>query len=350
MYKLEDFYYELPEELIAQKPSSRRDESRLMILDPPTGLIGHKSFKDLLYYLNEGDCLVLNDTRVIPARLNGTRLHSGGKVELVLLKDLGDDKWEVLAGPGKKALKGDVLTFGDNELIAEVLNITEGGNRIVKLNYSGIFNELLDRIGVIPLPPYIKDKIEDTERYQTIYSKNRGSAAAPTAGLHFTKELLEAIKRKGVSVAYLTLHVGLGTFRPVKAENIKEHIMHSEYYDVPECAASLINSARERGGRIIAVGTTSLRVLETVAADDGNIKAGLGWTDIFIYPGYKFKAIDCLITNFHLPGSTLLMLVSAFAGRDFIMRAYKEAIYRKYRFFSFGDAMLIMKNVTFDDR
>ncbi len=339
--KTKDFYYELPEELIAQHPLKNREESRLLILDKKTGSIEHKKFKDIVYYLNPGDCLVLNDTRVIPARLFGSRVGKEEKIEFLLLKNIEGSKWEVLVKPGRKVKPGVKIVFGEGLLIAEVLSIQEDGTRIVKFIYEGIFQEILDKLGEMPLPPYIKEKLEDKERYQTVYSKKEGSAAAPTAGLHFTKELLRDIEKKGVNLAFLTLHVGLGTFRPVKVDNIEEHHMHSEYYEVSEETANIINSSRENGGRIIAVGTTSTRTLETVATEDGKIEAKKGWTDIFIYPGYKFKAIDGLITNFHLPESTLLMLVSALAGRENILNAYKIAVENKYRFFSFGDAMFI---------
>ncbi len=339
--KTKDFYYDLPEELIAQHPLKNREESRLLILDKETGSIEHRQFKDIVDYLNPGDCLVLNDTRVIPARLFGNRPGKEEKIEFLLLNNIEGSKWEVLVKPGKKVKPGVVVEFGGGLLVSKVLSIEEGGTRIVKFEYNGIFEEILDRLGEMPLPPYIKEKLEDKERYQTVYSKKEGSAAAPTAGLHFTKELLDSIEKKGVKLAFITLHVGLGTFRPVKVDNIEEHKMHSEYYEVSEEAASIINNARKKGGRVIAVGTTSTRTLETIATETGQIKSKKGWTDIFIYPGYKFKAIDALITNFHLPESTLLMLVSAFAGRENILRAYKIAVEKRYRFFSFGDAMFI---------
>lgn len=339
--KTKDFYYELPEELIAQHPLKNREESRLLILDRKTGEIEHRKFKDIVDYLNPGDCLVLNDTRVIPARLFGNRIGKEEKIEFLLLKNIEGSRWEVLVKPGKKVKPGTKVEFGNGLLVSEVLSIEEGGTRIVEFTYEGIFEEILDRLGEMPLPPYIKEKLEDKERYQTVYSKKKGSAAAPTAGLHFTKELLSDIEKKGVNLVFITLHVGLGTFRPVKVENIEEHNMHSEYYEVTEDAAKIINDTRKNGGRVIAVGTTSTRTLETIATVDGRVEAKKGWTDIFIYPGYKFKAIDGLITNFHLPESTLLMLVSAFAGREKILNAYRIAVEKRYRFFSFGDAMFI---------
>jgi len=339
--KTKDFYYELPEELIAQHPLKNREESRLLILDKETGEIEHRKFKDIIDYLYPGDCLVLNDTRVIPARLFGNRKGKEEKIEFLLLKNIEGSRWEVLVKPGKKVKPGVKVEFGNGLLESEVLSIEEGGTRIVEFKYEGIFEEILDRLGEMPLPPYIKEKLEDKERYQTVYSKKKGSAAAPTAGLHFTKELLSDIEKKGVKLVFITLHVGLGTFRPVKVENIEEHNMHSEYYEVTEDAARTINNTRKNGGRVIAVGTTSTRTLETIAAEDGKVEAKKGWTDIFIYPGYRFKAIDGLITNFHLPESTLLMLVSAFAGKEKILNAYKIAVEKRYRFFSFGDAMFI---------
>ena len=336
-----DFYYELPQELIAQTPLEDRTASRLMVVNRTSGEIEHKHFYDIVNRLREGDCLVMNNTRVIPARLYGTKEGSGGKIEFLLLKRLELDKWEVILRPGKKAKPGSRFEFGDGLLRAEVLEIIEDGNRIVRFEYDGVWEELLDKLGEMPLPPYIKEKLTDRERYQTVYSKIEGSAAAPTAGLHFTKELLEKIKAKGVELAYLTLHVGLGTFRPVSVENVEDHLMHTEYYQISAETAEKINRARKRGGRIIAVGTTSVRTLETVADDDGSLRAASGETSIFIYPGYKFKAVDCLITNFHLPESTLMMLVSAFSTKDIIFNAYKTAVAEKYRFFSFGDAMYI---------
>lgn len=336
-----DFYYELPQELIAQTPLEDRTASRLMVVNRTSGEIEHKHFYDIVDRLREGDCLVMNNTRVIPARLYGTKEGSGGKIEFLLLKRLELDKWEVILRPGKKAKPGSRFEFGGGLLRAEVLEIIEDGNRIVRFEYDGVWEELLDKLGEMPLPPYIKEKLTDRERYQTVYSKIEGSAAAPTAGLHFTKELLEKVKAKGVELAYLTLHVGLGTFRPVSVENVEDHLMHTEYYQISAETAEKINRARKRGGRIIAVGTTSVRTLETVADDDGILRAASGETSIFIYPGYKFKAVDCLITNFHLPESTLMMLVSAFSTKDIIFNAYKTAVAEKYRFFSFGDAMYI---------
>lgn len=339
--KTSDFYYNLPEELIAQHPIKNREESKLLILDKETGNIEHKKFKDIIDYLYEGDCLVLNDTKVIPARLFGNREGKDEKIEFLLLKNTEENKWETLVKPGKKVRPGGKILFGDGLLVADVLSIEEDGTRIVEFQYDGIFEEVLDRLGEMPLPPYIKEKLEDRDRYQTVYAKHEGSAAAPTAGLHFTKELLSKIEKKNVNIAYLTLHVGLGTFRPVKVEDIEEHHMHSEYYELNEEAAEKINTAKNNGGRIIAVGTTSIRTLETIATLEGKIVPKRGWTDIFIYPGYEFKAVDCLITNFHLPESTLLMLVSALGGRENILNAYNIAIKNRYRFFSFGDAMFI---------
>ena len=339
--KKNDFTYNLPKELIAQHPTEKRDMSRLLVLDSKTGSIEHRHFHDILEYISKGDCLVLNDTRVIPARLLGQRADTGGKMEFVLLKRLREDDWEVLVKPGRRALPGRKFTFGNGQLEAEIIGIVDDGNRVARFKYEGVFEEVLDEVGIVPLPPYITEKPTDVERYQTVYSKNRGSSAAPTAGLHFTDELLKTIEFKGISIAKVTLHVGLGTFRPVKAENITDHIMHSEYYEINEENAEIINKAKMNGGRIISVGTTSTRVVESVANDNGYILASTGETDIFIFPGYKFKTIDALITNFHLPESTLLMLVSALAGRDSILNAYNEAVNEKYRFFSFGDAMLI---------
>lgn len=335
-----DFDFYLPEELIAQTPLEKRDNSRLLHLDKNTGKIEHKHFYDIKQYVHPGDCLVLNDSRVLPARLIGTR-PTGGAVELVLLKDLGDNCWECLSRPGRKTKPGQELIFGNGELTAVVQDLTQGGNRIVKFNYKGIFLEILERLGKMPLPPYIKEELQDSERYQTVYSKELGSAAAPTAGLHFTKELLSEIEDMGVSICCVTLHVGLGTFRPVKAENIEDHDMHSEFCIIPEDTAKTVNDTKKAGGRVIAVGTTSCRTLESFTTDDGVLQATSGWTNIFIYPGYKFKCIDALITNFHLPESTLIMLVSALAGRECILNAYKTAVNEKYRFFSFGDAMFI---------
>ena len=335
-----DFDFYLPEELIAQTPLEKRDNSRLLHLDKNTGKIEHKHFYDIKQYVRPGDCLVLNDSRVLPARLIGTR-PTGGAVELVLLKDLGDNCWECLSRPGRKTKPGQELIFGNGELTAVVQDLTQGGNRIVKFNYKGIFLEILERLGKMPLPPYIKEELQDSERYQTVYSKELGSAAAPTAGLHFTKELLSEIEDMGVSICCVTLHVGLGTFRPVKAENIEDHDMHSEFCIIPEDTAKTVNDTKKAGGRVIAVGTTSCRTLESFTTDDGVLQATSGWTNIFIYPGYTFKCIDALITNFHLPESTLIMLVSALAGRECILNAYKTAVNEKYRFFSFGDAMFI---------
>lgn len=332
--------YELPEELIAQTPIERRDASRLMVLDKRSGEIEHRHFYDLPAYLRPGDCMVLNDSRVIPARLFGVR-PSGGVTEVVLLRDLGDKRWECLCRPGKKMRVGSTVSFGDGELNAVVDEVQEDGNRILRFEYEGIFLEILDRLGQMPLPPYIKVQLQDKERYQTVYSRKPGSAAAPTAGLHFTQELLERIRSMGVEVCFVTLHVGLGTFRPVKAENIEEHDMHSEYCTVSAETAEAINRTKAHGGRVIAVGTTSCRTLESFADENGHIEAASGWTKIFIYPGYRFKCIDALVTNFHLPGSTLVMLVSALAGRENILHAYETAVREKYRFFSFGDAMFI---------
>lgn len=335
-----DFDFYLPEELIAQTPLEKRDTSRLLHLDKQTGEIEHKHFYDIKQYLHEGDCLVLNDSRVLPARLIGAR-PTGGTVELVLLKDLGDNRWECLSRPGRKTKPGQELVFGNGELTAVVEEVTLGGNRIVKFSYEGIFLEILERLGKMPLPPYIKEELQDSERYQTVYSKELGSAAAPTAGLHFTKELLAEIADMGVKICYVTLHVGLGTFRPVKADKIEDHEMHSEFCIVPEETAETVNAVKRAGGRVIAVGTTSCRTLESSTTEDGTLQATSGWTNIFIYPGYKFKCIDALITNFHLPESTLIMLVSALAGRENILNAYNTAVKERYRFFSFGDAMMI---------
>ena len=340
--KLQDFYYDLPQELIAQDPLLDRTSSRLMHVDRNDGNIEHKIFSDVIDYLNEGDCLVINNTKVIPARLFGTREGHEGKVEILLLKRRENDIWESLVKPGKKCKVGTMLVFGDGLLKAEVLEVVEDGNRLIKFYYDGIFEEILDKLGQMPLPPYITHELKDKTRYQTVYAKHDGSAAAPTAGLHFTKELLEKIEKKGIVIANVTLHVGLGTFRPVKVENILEHHMHSEFYMIEESEALKINKAKEAGKRVISVGTTSCRTLESAATEDGRIEASSGWTDIFIYPGYKFKLIDGLITNFHLPESTLLMLVSAFAGKENIMAAYEEAVKEKYRFFSFGDAMILI--------
>lgn len=340
--KTSDFYYELPEELIAQEPLKDRASSRLLVLHKDTGVIEHRTFRDIKGYLKKGDCLVINDTKVMPARLIGSRKNTGARVEILLLvrKDL--DTWEVLTYPGKKAKPGDIITFGDGRLEAEILEVIEGGNRIVKFHYDGVFESILDELGEMPLPPYITHKLEDKNRYQTVYAVHEGSAAAPTAGLHFTKELLNEIENMGVEIAHVTLHVGLGTFRPVKVDDVSSHEMHSEYYIVEQGEADKINNAKKNGGRIISVGTTSTRTLESVTDDEGIVHAQSGWTNIFIYPGYKFKAINCLITNFHLPESTLIMLVAALVGQDTILDTYKTAVKEKYRFFSFGDAMFIV--------
>lgn len=339
--KKSDFYYELPKELIAQDPLTDRDSSRLMLLDKNTGATEDHIFREIIDYLNPGDGLVLNDTKVIPARLMGTKTDTGAGIEVLLLKRLEGDCWETLVKPGKKAKIGTKLTFGDGSLTAEVVDILDEGDRKIKFSYEGIFEEVLDRLGEMPLPPYITHKLQDPNMYQTVYAKYEGSAAAPTAGLHFTKELLERIKDKGIDVIYVTLHVGLGTFRPVKEDNILDHHMHSEYYNVTPDAAERINATHKRGGRVVCVGTTSCRTLESAADENGIIQAGCDNTEIFIYPGYKFKIMDALITNFHLPESTLVMLVSALAGRDHILNAYKRAVDERYRFFSFGDAMFI---------
>lgn len=338
----QDFYYDLPEELIAQEPIEPRDASRLLALDRVSGAVADRHFYDIVDYLREGDCLVLNDSRVLPARLLGKRAATGANVELLLLTPHGGDTWEALAGPGRRAKPGDTLTFGEGLLTAEVLDVLEGGNRLVKFSYEGNFYHVLERIGQMPLPPYITKKLEDGERYQTVYSREVGSAAAPTAGLHFTPALLEKIQAKGVDIAYVTLHVGLGTFRPVKEDTIENHTMHAEHYELSAETAEVINRTRERGGRVIAVGTTSCRTLESVGLTNGRVEPADGWTSIFIYPGYQFRVLDGLITNFHLPESTLIMLVSAFAGYDHTMAAYRHAVEEKYRFFSFGDAMLIV--------
>lgn len=335
-----DFFFYLPEELIAQTPLQKRDTSRLLHLDKHTGEIEHRHFYDLKSYLREGDCLVLNNSRVLPARLIGCR-PTGGSIELVLLRDLGEGKWECLSRPGRKTRPGQEIIFGDGELTATVESVIEGGNRIVQFHYEGVFLEVLERLGKMPLPPYIKEELQDSERYQTVYSKELGSAAAPTAGLHFTNELLDEIKAMGVKVCFVTLHVGLGTFRPVKAEQIEDHEMHSEFCVVPEETARIITETKQSEGRIICVGTTSCRTVESFANEDGTMNPCSGWTNIFIYPGYKFKCLDALVTNFHLPESTLIMLVSALAGRENVLNAYKNAVEERYRFFSFGDAMLI---------
>ena len=338
--KKSDFYFDLPEELIAQTPLEQRDHSRLLHLDKRTGEIEHMHFYELAELLHEGDCLVLNNSRVLPARLIGSRL-TGGSVELVLLRDLGEGRWECLSRPGRKTKPGTELSFGNGELTAVVESVAEGGNRIVKFSYEGIFLEVLERLGKMPLPPYIKAELEDSERYQTVYSKELGSAAAPTAGLHFTPELLEKISQRGVKICYVTLHVGLGTFRPVKEDEIENHEMHSEFCIIPEETARIVTETKRSGGRVICVGTTSCRTVESFANADGSLPASSGWTDIFIYPGYKFKCLDALVTNFHLPESTLIMLVSALAGREKVLNAYNIAVQERYRFFSFGDAMFI---------
>lgn len=340
--KLSDFDYDLPKELIAQKPVEPRDASRLMVVDRASGAIAHRRFRDLPEYLRPGDGLVINDTRVMPARLLGCRERTGGAMEVLLLKRLSRDRWETLVKPGKKARPGERIVFGDGLLVGTVVGPTDYGGRIIDFRYEGVFENLLDRLGQMPLPPYIHEQLEDPERYQTVYAREWGSAAAPTAGLHFTPELLDRLVAQGIEIHRITLHVGLGTFRPVEVEDPTQHKMHSEFFRVSPEAAAGLNRVRARGGRLVVVGTTSVRTLETVAAEDGTIQPGEGWTDIFIYPGYRFKAVDCLITNFHLPKSTLLMLVSAFAGHDLIMRAYREAVAQRYRFFSFGDAMLIL--------
>lgn len=339
--KKSDFYYDLPQELIAQHPSEKRDESRMMVLGRKDGKISHRHFFDIVGELKSGDCLILNNTKVMPARIFGVKEGTGAHVEFLLLTNKGDDVWEVIAGPGKRAKAGARFSFGDGKLTADVLEVLDNGNRIVKFAYQGNFFNVLDDIGQMPLPHYITEELSDRERYQTVYAKELGSAAAPTAGLHFTKELLDEIEKKGVSIGYVTLHVGLGTFRPVKAENIEEHHMHSEHYFLPAETAELINRTKKNGGRVIAVGTTCCRTLESVAEFFGEIKESEGWTDIFIYPGFEFKCIDALITNFHLPESTLIMLVSAFCGYENTMNAYKTAVSERYRFFSFGDCMFI---------
>ncbi len=336
-----DYYYDLPEELIAQDPLEDRSSSRLMVLGKKSGEVSHHHFRDILDYLRPGDCLVINNTRVIPARLIGTKKETGAHVEILLLRRKKDDIWETLVKPGKKLRPGAEVTFGDGSLTATILDVVDGGDRLVQFHYDGIFEEVLDRLGEMPLPPYIKHKLKDRDRYNTVYAKFDGSAAAPTAGLHFTKELLEEVKEKGVNIAQVTLHVGLGTFRPVKVDDVREHEMHTEWYRVTQETADLINQTKENGGRVIAVGTASVRTLETVADEDGHMKAQEGDTSIFIYPGYKWKVVDGLITNFHLPESTLIMLVSSLAGREHVLAAYKEAVKERYRFFSFGDAMYI---------
>ena len=339
--KRQDFYYDLPEELIAQDPLEDRSSSRLLVLNKETGEVSHHIFKDIKDYLKKGDCLVINDTKVIPARLIGSKVGTDAKIEILLLKRKENNVWETLVKPGKKAKPGAKISFGDGLFIGEVIDVVEEGNRLIQFSFEGIFEEILDQLGQMPLPPYITHQLEDKNRYQTVYAKHTGSAAAPTAGLHFTPELLGELEAKGVDIARVTLHVGLGTFRPVKVDNILEHHMHSEFYQIDEEAAAKINQAKENGGRVICVGTTSCRTIESAADETGHLKACSGWTEIFIYPGYKFKALDCLITNFHLPESTLVMLVSALAGRENVMAAYEEAVKERYRFFSFGDAMFI---------
>ena len=339
-FKTRDFWYDLPEELIAQTPLEKRDTSRLLAVDRQTGALAHRHFYDILDYLNPGDTLVMNDSRVLPARLLGHR-PTGGAAELLLLRDLGDNQWECLAKPGRKLQAGAEVIFGDGRLKAEIIKVLEDGNRIVRFDYQGIFLEVLESLGKMPLPPYIKEELQDQERYQTVYSREVGSAAAPTAGLHWTKELLQKAQDKGIQLAYVTLHVGLGTFRPVKAENISEHHMHSELCMMTQETADILNATRVRGGRIVCVGTTSCRTLESLVKEDGTFEAGSKWTEIFIFPGYEFKAMDALITNFHLPESTLVMLVSAFAGRENVLNAYAEAVKERYRFFSFGDSMYL---------
>ena len=339
--KTSDFYYDLPEELIAQDPLEDRSSSRLLVLDKETGKTEHHVFKEIIDYLNPGDCLVINDTKVIPARLIGEKVGTGAKIEVLLLKRKENDVWETLVKPGKKMKVGAQVSFGDGLLTGEVIDVVEEGNRLIKFHYEGIFEEVLDQLGEMPLPPYITHQLQDRDRYNTVYAKHEGSAAAPTAGLHFTPELLEAIQKKGVDIARVTLHVGLGTFRPVKVEEVTEHHMHSEFYQVDEEAAEKINRAKDGPGRVICVGTTSCRTIESAADETGHLKPCSGWTEIFIYPGYQFKMLDCLITNFHLPESTLIMLVSALAGKDHVLAAYEEAVKERYRFFSFGDAMFI---------
>lgn len=339
--KRQDFYYELPEELIAQDPLEDRSSSRLLVLDRKSGAVSHHVFREVTDYLREGDCLVINDTKVIPARLIGSKIGTDAKIEVLLLKRKENNIWETLVKPGKKAKVGTGISFGDGLLTGEVIDIVEEGNRLIQFSFEGIFEEILDQLGQMPLPPYITHQLQDKNRYQTVYAKHTGSAAAPTAGLHFTPELLKAIREKGVEIAKVTLHVGLGTFRPVKVDEITDHHMHSEFYQIDEEAAVKINKAKESGGRIICVGTTSCRTVESAADADGHLEAKSGWTDIFIYPGYEFKVLDGLITNFHLPESTLIMLVSALAGRENVLAAYEEAVRERYRFFSFGDAMYI---------
>ena len=339
---VKDFYYDLPQELIAQDPLEDRSASRLLVLNRKTGELEHRVFKDVVDYLRPGDCLVINDTKVIPARLFGVKADTGAKIEVLLLKRRDQNIWETLVKPGKKCRPGTELIFGEGLLRATVLDVVEEGNRLIRFSFEGIFEEILDRLGQMPLPPYITHQLQDKNRYQTVYAKHDGSAAAPTAGLHFTKELLQQVQDMGVKIAHVTLHVGLGTFRPVKVDNILDHHMHSEFYMVEEAEARKINDTKAAGGRVICVGTTSCRTVESAAGEDGLVRAGSGWTDIFIYPGYRFKVLDCLITNFHLPESTLVMLVSALAGREQVLGAYEVAVRERYRFFSFGDAMLIL--------
>lgn len=346
---VKDFDYDLPQELIAQDPLEDRSSSRLMVLDKNTGEVSHHVFREIVKYLRPGDCLVLNNTKVIPARLFGVKEGTMAKIEILLLKRRQNDVWETLVKPGKKAKPGTRIIFGDGLLIGEVIDVVDDGNRLIQFNYEGIFEEILDKLGQMPLPPYITHQLKDKNRYQTVYAKYDGSAAAPTAGLHFTKELLQQVKDKGVDIAEVTLHVGLGTFRPVKVDNVLDHHMHSEFYMVSQEAADKINNAKKNGGRIISVGTTSTRTLEAASDENGMLRECSGWTDIFIYPGYRFKVIDCLITNFHLPQSTLVMLVSALAGREHVLNAYKEAVEERYRFFSFGDAMFITNDMHMED-
>lgn len=340
--KRQDFYFDLPQELIAQDPLEDRSGSRLLVLDKESGDVSHHTFREIVDYLEPGDCLVLNDTKVIPARLIGSKIGTDAKIEILLLKRKENDIWETLVKPGKKAKPGTKISFGDGLLVGEVVDIVEEGNRLVKFHYEGIFEEILDQLGQMPLPPYITHQLEDKNRYQTVYAKHSGSAAAPTAGLHFTPELLEKIEKKGIDIAKVTLHVGLGTFRPVKVDDILEHHMHSEFYRIEQSEADKINRAKETGHRVICVGTTSCRTIESAADENGKLRECSGWTEIFIYPGYQFKVLDCLLTNFHLPESTLIMLVSALAGREHVLAAYEEAVKERYRFFSFGDAMLIV--------
>ncbi|MCI7796696.1 MAG: tRNA preQ1(34) S-adenosylmethionine ribosyltransferase-isomerase QueA [Lachnospiraceae bacterium] len=341
-----DFYFDLPQELIAQDPLEDRAASRLLVLDKETGEIKHRHFRDILKFLHEGDCLVINDTKVIPARLIGNKVGTDAKIEVLLLKRKSDNVWETLVKPGKKMKEGAEVSFGDGLLKGKVIGVVDEGNRLIQFEYDGIFEEILDQLGQMPLPPYITHQLKDKNRYQTVYAKHEGSAAAPTAGLHFTNELLKEIEDMGVKIAHVTLHVGLGTFRPVKVETIEDHHMHSEFYVVEEEEARKVNETKKNGGRVICVGTTSCRTLESATGEDGILKAGSGWTEIFIYPGYQFKILDCLITNFHLPESTLVMLVSALAGREHVLNAYQEAIKERYRFFSFGDAMFITGDMT----